>query len=411
MKPAIQKEAFASPLVDHVANWLMKQALQEADLETLAIGCCERLFATGIPLVRGYFAFPVLHPLHRAIGITWNRGHGSTNIGYAHVPGGESDPFERSPHFYMLERGLEVMRIRMCDDNKQPNFPILNDLCSEGVTDYAAFVIGTKSTEYVGGMIGSWATDRKDGFTDSELAALLRIQERLAVACKLALNRQLMQNIADTYLGPSAGSRVLHGQIKRGDAETIEAAIWYSDLRGSTHMADILPPQAYIDTLNTYFDATGGAVHDAGGEILSFIGDGLLAIFPVEGGADARADAATRAADAARDALARMEIVNVERAAQGEDALYFGIALHIGEVTYGNVGVPDRLTFSAFGAAVNEVVRLEELTKSVGESIVASEDLAALLTDNGRVLGNFALRGVERRVAVHALLEQAASAA
>jgi len=410
MKPAIQKEALASPLVDHVANWLMKQALAEADLETLAIGCCERLFATGIPLVRGYFAFPVLHPLHRAIGITWSRGHGSTSIGYAHVPGGESDPFERSPHFYMLQRELDVMRIRLCDDNKQPNFPILDDLRAEGVTDYAAFAIGVKSAEYVGGMIGSWATDRRDGFTDAELSALLRIQERLAVACKLALNRQLMQNIANTYLGPSAGRRVLDGQIKRGDAEAIEAAIWYSDLRGSTHMADILPPQSYIDTLNTYFDATGGAVHDAGGEILSFIGDGLLAIFPIEDAVD-RTEAARRAAGAARDALARMEEVNTTRLAGGEEALHFGIALHMGQVTYGNVGVPDRLTFSAFGAAVNEVVRLEELTKSVDEWIVASESLAALLPDTGRVLGTFALRGVERHVAVHALLERAASAA
>ncbi len=389
-------------LVSHLAGWLMKQALRETDLEAITIGCCERLFATGIPLVRGYFAFPVLHPLHSAIGVTWLRGQGATLRGYAHVPGGLSQQFLRSPHYYMLERELDIMRVRLEDCNATLDFSILDDLRQEGFTDYLAFTINFKGDSHEG-MLGSWATDRPGGFTDGEIESLLRIQERLAVACKLAIKAQLMRNIADTYLGPSTGARVLDGAIRRGDGEAIEAAIWYSDLRNSSIMADTLPPQTYIDSLNAFFDATGGAVTDAGGEILSFIGDSLLAIFATDGrGKDIRAAALTAKA-AAQDAAERMAELNAEREAGGADPLGYGLALHIGEVLYGNVGIPERLTFSVFGAAVNEVARLEALTKELGEPILMSDRFADCVGGDVRLLGTRSLRGIGRQMDVYAL--------
>lgn len=389
-------------LVNHVAGWLMKQALRETDLEAIVIGCCERLFAASVPIVRGYFAFPVLHPLHAAIGITWLRGQGATLRGYAHVPGGVSEQFLRSPHYYMLERKLDVMRIRLEDGNAALNFSILDDLRQEGVTDYLAFAVNFKRDTHEG-MLGSWATDRPGGFTDGEIESLLRVQERLAVACKLAIKGQLMRNIADTYLGHSTGARVLDGAIRRGDGEAIEAAIWYSDMRNSSIMADTMPPQVYIDSLNAFFDATGGAVTDAGGEILSFIGDSLLAIFATDGrGRDIHA-AALKAKMAAQDAAGRMAELNTEREAAGSDPLGYGLALHIGEVMYGNVGIPERLTFSVFGAAVNEVARLETLTKELGEPILMSDRFAACVGGDARLLGTHSLRGIGRQIDVYAL--------
>ncbi|MBI1385678.1 MAG: hypothetical protein GC150_12285 [Rhizobiales bacterium] len=252
-------------------------------------------------------------------------------------------------------------------------------------------------------MIGSWATDRASGFTDGEVEALLRIQDRLALACKVAIKSQLMRNIAETYLGIEAGRHVLDGQIKRGDGQSIEAAIWYCDLRASTRMADTLAPEHYIANLNSYYDATGGAVQAAGGEILSFIGDGVLAIFtkgPNEQGLD---KACARAAEAARMACANLSEVNDERTRTNLEPLAHGLALHVGTVMYGNVGVPERLTFSAFGAAVNEVVRLEALTKKLGEPVLTSAAFIECLGSSGRFLGEHVLRGVGAPLAVHAL--------
>lgn len=383
----------------------MQQALRDSEIEDIVLGCCERLFATGLPLVRGFFAFPVLHPLHSAIGVTWLRGKGTRLDGYPHVPGGVSEDYKRSPHYYMLARKLDMLRVRM-DKTRQLDFPILHDLLREGVTDYVAFAIGDPEVSRLDGMFGSWATDRRNGFSDRDIEALLRVQDRLAVSCKVAIRRQLMRNIATTYLGNSTSEQVLDGHIRRGDAESIEAAIWYCDLRGSTHMADQLAPQDYIDNLNTFFEAMGRPVREAGGEILSFVGDGLLAIFESRGRRrNGMAVATQRAHYAAAQAMSRMAEVNKTRQEDGGEELGYGIALHAGKVLYGNVGLPERLTFSVFGPAVNEVVRLETLTKTLGHRLLASDRFVELLGAQSRPLGSHALRGVERHMTVHALGE------
>ena len=391
----------SSSLINHVADWLMAQALDDTDLESVVMGCCERLHAAGIPLFRGHFAFTVLHPLYGAMGITWNRGKGVTVQGYPHVPGEQTtEQFTQSPHFYMLERNLDYLRCRL-DSGKGLDFPVFEELREQGGTDYLAFVTpftpGSRD-----GMLGSWATDQPGSFTDHEIDALLRIQDRLAVACKMAVRSVLTHNVLSTYLGDKAGEQVMKGQIHRGDGESIQAVIWYSDLRGSTAMADTLPRQDYISALNAYFDAAGGAVVDAGGEILSFIGDGLLAIFPIKSGTKGYGKASRRALDAARDAYRRIDKANAERQASGAAPLHFGIALHKGEVMFGNVGVPERLTFSVFGAAVNEAVRLEKLTTSLKEPILVSDVIAETVDAGWRPLGEHALRGVERDVPIFA---------
>ncbi len=406
----------STTLINQVANWLMSQALHDTDLETVVMGCCERLHAAGIPLYRGYFVFSVLHPLYAAMGFTWNRGKGVAVQGYAHTPDSVTTQYNTSPHAYMRDRNLEYLRVRL-DTERGVHFPVFDDLRQEGATDYLAFVAsfspGTRS-----GMLGSWATDQESGFTDEEIDALLRIQDRLAVACKMAVRAQLTKNVLGTYVGTNAGNRVLNGQIHRGDGEAIEAAIWYSDLRGSTMMADTLPSQDYIDALNAYFDATGGAVVEAGGEILSFIGDGLLAIFPAKQNTKGAMKSCGRAIEAARNSFKRMSDINAERTESGRDELAYGIALHRGEVMFGNVGVPERLTFSAFGSAVNEVVRLESLTSQLKEPLLVSSHFADATCEKSqwRPIGEFGLRGVQRDMSVFAPLnaevpEEAAVAA
>lgn len=398
-----QRPAASGILIDSIANWLMQEALAERDLEPVVTSCCERLQAAGIPLRRAYFAFSVLHPLYAAIGITWMRDEGTTVQDYPHHPDGESEEYRRSPLYYMEQHSLDVLRIRLDRPSAQARYPILADLKEIGITDYLAFSIGF-TLPGGGGMMGSWSTDAEGGFSEGDIGHLTRIQRRLAVACKVAIQARLMRNLASTYLGPVTGSHVLEGQIKRGDGQSIEAAIWFSDLRNSTALAATLPRQSYIDILNSYFDVTGGAVQAAGGEILDFIGDGLLAIFPSRSKRDSVADTCRRALAAVRDALVRQAQENERRAAEGRHRLEFGLGLHVGEIMYGNVGIPARLTFSAFGVAVHEVDRLATLSKELDEPVLASAEFA-LATGDGRWrdLGRHQLRGVDRPLHVHSL--------
>ncbi|MGH6816089.1 MAG: adenylate/guanylate cyclase domain-containing protein [Hyphomicrobiaceae bacterium] len=371
----------------------MQQSLAESGLEAIVLGCCERLLAANLPLVRGYFAFSVLHPLHSAIGITWLRGTGTTARGYAHVPGGITEAYRNSPFAYMERRGLDVMRIGLTREAGAYGFSILGDLKEQGLTDYLAFRIMFDERRETG-MIGSWATDRAAGFSEAHIETFIRIQRRLAVASKMAVKSELMKNLAETYLGKDAGRRVLDGQIRRGDGQSIEAAIWYADLRSSTTMADTLPRQDYIDTLNAFFDATGGAVQDRGGEVLSFIGDSLLAIFPTSSLGTTADTACAKALEAACEARRRLDALNRERRSRDRASLGCGIGLHFGEVMYGNVGIKERLTFSVFGSAVNEVVRLEQLTKQCGEPILASHAFSVASVAQWRRVGEYTLRGV-----------------
>jgi adenylate cyclase len=391
--------AASRALVERAADWLMAQALRDADLEAVVRGCCERLHGAGVPLARVQLSFSMLHPLYRGVGYTWRRGQGLRVDAYRHLAGGaQPDLFLKSPYYHLLKHELDHLRRRL-DTGGAAEFPILDELRQEGLTDYLAFansfVMGKGQ-----GMLGSWATDQRGGFTDGEIEALLRIQGSLAVACKMAMRGGVAKSALSTYLGTTAGERVLSGQIKRGDGETTRAAIVWGDLRNSTEMAEQLGRQAYIDNLNGFFDATAGAVADAGGEILSFIGDGFLAVFPCERHQKGSGEACTLALSAALDAMHRMAETNRQRQANQEAALGYGLSLHIGNVMFGNVGLAERLSFSVFGSAVNEAARLETLTKKFGTPIVASEEFMAYCGGEWEALGSESLRGVNAPMAV-----------
>jgi adenylate cyclase len=385
--------AASRALVERAADWLMTQALKDADLEAVVRGCCERLHGAGVPIARVQFSFSMLHPLYQAVGYTWRRGQGLQVDAYRHTPGNvKPDRFLRSPYYHLLKHELDHLRRRL-DNGGTAEFPIFDDFRAEGLTDYLAFTnsfaMGTGQ-----GMLGSWATDRHGGFSDGEIEALLHIQGSLAVACKMAMRGGVAKNALSTYLGAKAGGRVLAGQIKRGDGETTRAAIVWGDLRNSTEMAEQLGRQTYIDNLNGFFDATAGAVADAGGEILSFIGDGFLAIFPCERTQKDSSEACKLALSAALDATYRMTETNRQRAANDEAALGYGLSLHIGNVMFGNVGLAERLSFSVFGSTVNEAARLETLTKKFTTPIVASEEFATYCGGEWESLGAEPLRGV-----------------
>lgn len=397
-----------SVLIDQVADWLIRRALGESDVGMLLAGCCNRLFAAGVPIRRVHIAFRTLHPLLWAMGLRWERGKNIESMGFRHDESPEQ--WQRTPHFFMMQSGVRLLRRRLSGLEAQLDFDILHELQAQGYTDYLAFVEAFDDRGE-DGVIGSWATDRSTGFSDNELRSLVRIQQRLAVAFKVAIREQIARNMVDTYLGPEAGRQVLSGQIQRGDHESIHAVIWYSDLRHSTHMSETLSPDAYLAMLNAYFDCTAGAVLEEGGEVLLLLGDAVLAIFRTGMQGTEAATAAARAMAAAKEAERRMAELNAARTARREPALDFGVGLHVGEVMYGNIGVPERLQFTVIGSAVNEVARLEGLTKELGRPLLVSRAFADLLPGDWSSLGSYARSGVPDPLEVLAPVKSPAQAA
>ncbi|MDP6572667.1 MAG: adenylate/guanylate cyclase domain-containing protein [Rhodospirillales bacterium] len=387
-----------------VSDWLIGQALKDTAIEDLFTGLCERLLEAGLPLWRAHVALSTLHPMFIAKGRTWRRDGGLTSASFRRGDP-ERENWLKSPLHHLVQADLGELRRRLEGANAELDFPVLEEFRSEGATDYLAFVTPFSERPDAlarrDGMATSWTTDQAGGFTDGHVATLRRLEPRLGATIKMRVREETAVNVVSAYLGTSAGKRVLDGHIQRGDAETLNAAIWYSDLRGSTAMADGMPPAEFLGVLNAYFECTAGAVLDHGGEVLRFIGDAVLAIFPIDGpGGGERA--ARMAIAAATDAEGRMARVNAERAEGGEHGLEFGLGLHVGELMFGNIGVPERVEFSVIGPAANEVARLEDLTKELDRRVVMSAAFARLLPRECESLGRHRLRGVSAEQEVFA---------
>jgi adenylate cyclase len=385
-------------LINAIADWLMEQALGSTSAEQLVEQCSLRLDAAGIPLYRSSIGFQILHPLYQAVSLIWYRESGLEEPGQFAGDTRASDTWTKSPLHYLVENNLPFLRRQLSGPKAQLDFELLEELSKKGATDYLAYVVRFDQDGFgryeQNGIVGSWTSDRPGGFSDDEIQSLMRIQQRLAVACKMFIKEQITKNVLSAYLGPDAGEQVLKGQIKLGDGETTHAVIWFSDLRNSSGLADTLPPEEFIVLINEYFQCMAGAVLDSGGEVLRFIGDAVLAIFPIRDEHASDGEACTTALAAARDAVERMTALNKNRKADKKDALGFGIGLHVGDVMYGNIGVPERVEFSVVGPAANEAARLETLTKSLGHQVIFSDRFTSALDEDWQSLGKHELRGV-----------------
>jgi adenylate cyclase len=247
----------------------------------------------------------------------------------------------------------------------------------------------------------SLTTRRPGGFIDHDIAEIQRLLHPFALIMENFNGRDLAKTLLETYLGRISGAKVLDGQIKRGDGEELDAVIWFSDLRDSTPLSRTLGERRFLELLNDYFESTAGAVLEHGGEVLRFIGDASLAVFPTAG--EPPRAACLRAVAAARSARTRVRAANARRLAAGLPEFASGIGLHLGRVLYGNIGTPERLEFSVIGAAANEAARIEALCKETGTDIVLSQTVAAALEEKLSSLGRFELRGVAQPMAVYAL--------
>ncbi len=383
-------------LIGTIADWLMDQALGEPPLDELFQGCCARLRAAGVPIARAFIGFRVLHPLVSVMSYTWKPDEGLTTQELSHETG--SDGWSLSPHKYLVDNHIPFMRRRLAGRDAIIDYPLFAELQESGLSDYFGFAV-LFSDDAIGrgvanGLIGSWSTDRASGFSDSDIQALLRIQRRLSVACKVRIKEMIARNVVTTYLGADAGLRVLNGSIKRGDGEIIRAAVWFSDLRNSTGLAETLDANGYLEALNGYFECAAGAVMEEGGEVLMLIGDAVLAIFPIGAGGRTEQTACRAALAAAGGAERRLATLNAARDATGQPGLEFGVGLHVGDLMFGNIGLPERLQFTVVGPAANEVARLQALTKVLGRRVLASRDFAERVRGAWEPLGKHDMPGL-----------------
>jgi len=380
-----------------LSQWLQSEARLIGGTEATDQAIVDRLIDTGLPLARYTTGVPSLHPHVDSFSTLWERGKGMT-IRHFRQETADSTELDRSPIMIAYHQGRS-QRYRLEGDPDDGEYSLLTTFREAGLTDYVVLALPFSDGSH---KAMSFATDRPGGFSDADIDLLHGLRHPMAAVIELGYLRHMSVTLMETYVGPVAGRRVLDGAIRRGSGETLRAVIWFCDLKGFTALSERLPGQVLIDTLNAYFDATTSAIETQGGEILKFIGDAVLAIFPPAQGD--MAAAAGAALDAARDAAQQIERANEERVAAGAPAIECGIALHVGDVIYGNVGGRNRLDFTVIGPAVNLASRIEALTRDLNRQVLVSADFAAAATGDFEDLGSFDLKGLARRQSVFAPL-------
>jgi len=386
-------------IFSELASWVTEAGLIGRSEGELIAGFCRRVTKAGVPLARALVILDTLHPIYEGRALLWRsdrpetgevREYGRTNEGEA------AENWRRSVFFHLLQSGEWLMRRRLVA-GEPLDFLSFRQAHDEGMTDYLALVHRFADEGVIGEMdcvYSSWATDAVNGFRDADLLAVQRLAPFLNLAVKSAALARMAGTLAETYLGRDAGRRVMNGRIERGVAEKIGAVLWYSDLRGYTHITDSAPPEQIIPLLNDYAEVVVSAVHGHGGDVLKLIGDGTLAIFTA-----AEREAACMAALAAA-AKVRQDVVKLNRGRADArlPTTHVYLALHVGDVFYGNVGSKDRLDFTVIGPAVNEVSRILAMSRSVEREILLSASFADALGREMRQrlvsVGRYALRGV-----------------
>lgn len=401
-------------LMSDVGSWLIEEALGNPEIEDLFDGMCKRIFAAGIPIERVMFNYTTLHPLFNVESCKWLKDEGTVFDQFPYR--GDEDPPQAwldSPLFFMVENGLNTMRRHLDGPEKLVDFAVLEEFVEQGMTDYLAFAVplglpGAGKMANQRGMMLSFTSKRAGGFSDDDIEGLMRVVKRFSLASKSVIQNRISRTITETYLGKKAGAQVLSGQIHRGDGETIPAVIWYSDLRNSTQLSAALSREDYIRLLNRYFECSAGALIDNGGDVLDFIGDAVIGMWPVPT-EFSLGEVATKATRAVTDARARLAEFNTERAAADLDPIEFGIGLNYGNMMFGNIGIAGRLSFSIIGPTVNKAARIESMTKELGVPVLATKKVARACNDCWSRIGEYNLRGFENEVGLFEWVPEASS--
>lgn len=389
--------AAANGRLQPVLDWILSEGRLEPDLGRFIDQVMTRAVSAGLPIWRFYVGLQLVHPQMVATGVLWRRGQGYEEVPRLH--GVLTSPaYIGSPMQEVRNTGAPV-RYRL-DDLPEGAHTLLHELKAGGGVDYIAFPMRLSRPDSP--PVASFATDRKNGFSEEDVTDLKRLVDMIGAEAEIYIYRSIAETVTDTYLGHIVGEQILRGQIKRGDGQEINAVLWFSDLRDFTGLNERMSAPALLELLNNYLQLVGDALKENGGEILKFIGDGVMAYFPAE-------DAlflpyvTNNAMAAARRLVDDIEAANEARAAGGHDPVRCGVGLHVGLVTFGNIGTEDRLDFTVIGPAVNRAARLESLTKQLGVPILASAEFNDVSTIPLKSLGKHTLRGVPQPVEVFTL--------
>ncbi len=388
-----------------ILDWLVTGTKDQRFIDDIFVELCNRLRDSGISVARGVIAFRIRHPQWLGARILWKAGMSSPEIatyGY----GLENSPEYLNSPVNDIQQGAAEVRHRLSGDaDDDAGYTIYEELRAEGLTDYVAWPIDhTFGKRHV----ASFSSDRPGGFSDAEIVALKNLLPALALVSEIRLKNRMARTLLETYVGLHAGEKILNGATTRGSGMTVGAAILICDLRDFTHISDLWPRDDVIELLNGYFDAMCDPIEEFGGEILKFMGDGLLAIFPLS---DPEAcENLMKAIASAQKSLVALNALNCQK---GHDPLGYGIGVHVGDVMYGNIGSKTRLDFTVIGPAVNIASRLETLTKETGRTVLFSEEFVRMAgyEDKLENLGPWLLRGLETPVEVYALPNNLTAAA
>ena len=399
-----------------IEDWIIGQALAGSSVQVLLDGFCRRLAEVGFQLWRVNVSQPTLHPIIEGYLYIWRQDAEEVEEdGWLRGEAGATEQqLDGVPFAYMWRHDVMRLRERLWESNQPTRFPLLDDFRAQGASDYYALQIRIGEEARPGPtnrLITSWITDRPGGFSDAETAALDALFPALALAVNRGATERAFESVVTAYLGRAAGRRVLTGSVKRGGGESLRAVLWYCDLRGFTKISDSQPRDRLLGMMHDYFECMVNTVHEFGGEVLKFTGDGFLAMFSEDEDDEANCCAALNAAAATAE---RCDELRDRRQAEDLPWADFGLGLHLGEVEFGNIGSRDRLDFTVVGPAVNEVARIEAMSRALDQSVVVSAAFAqaAGCGDADRLvsLGRYALRGVRQPQELFTLLRQKAEA-
>jgi len=395
--------------------WAVGQGLRGVTADLVMDGLCRRLVEAGVPLWRAFAGMRTLHPQWGGYGYTWRRDLNTIQPEQYERGSEYEQNWLESPFAWLVSQEAAradgtppwpSLRRRLAGPEAQLDFPVLRGVSAAGGTDYFAHLVmfGAQGDASRGSGVGiSFTTDRPEGFDDDHIVLLRAVLPAASLALMADAGHTIASGLLAAYLGADAGKRVHQGAVARGSVEAIRAVLWYADIRGFTAIADRNPGLAVIEMLDEAFETLTAALRAHGGQVLKFIGDGMLAIFPfVEG---TREETCGHALDAAAEAMRAVDRLNEVRGAAGKPVAAVDLALHLGEVLYGNVGAADRLDFTVIGPAVNEAARIETLCEPLGYPVLVSAELAAATANCAglKPLGRHRLRGVREAREIYAL--------
>ncbi|KRD63731.1 adenylate/guanylate cyclase domain-containing protein [Ensifer sp. Root278] len=379
-----------------VLDWLIIETRNERFIDNILVDMCERLQAVGVPVARATLHFRINHPQWLGARILWRKGLAEAEIDLYDYGTQNTALYLNSPLYVINNGGTEVRTNLEALTEEQSQNSLYADLKAEGLTEYIAWPL-----EHTLGKrhVVTFTTDRKGGFEDEHVGLLSDLLPALALVSEIRLKNRFVRTLLETYVGPHASEQILAGATTRGSGVTVGAAILICDLRDFTKLSDLWPRDDVIDLLNGYFDAMSEPIERHGGEILKFMGDGLLAIFPLS-----NANAAENLLLAIREAEAAIALLNKDNVQKGREPLGYGIGVHVGDVMYGNIGSRRRLDFTVIGPAVNIASRLESLTKETKRPVLLSRAFVELAgcASSMEHLGSYPVRGIGEPIEVFA---------